>query len=44
MRIVIETLLDRLPGARLTPANTYRYAPSFFVWRLEALHLAWIPA
>ena len=44
MRIAIETLLDRLPGARLTPANTYRYAASLFVRRLEALHLAWTPA
>ena len=40
----IETLLDRLPGARLTPTNAYRYAPSLFVRRLEALHLAWTPA
>lgn len=44
MRIAIETLLDRLPGARLGPTNTYRYAPSLFVRRLEALDLVWTAA
>jgi cytochrome P450 family 144 len=41
MRIAMETLLDRLPGARLSPTNTYRYTPSLLVRRLEALDLTW---
>ena len=44
MRIAIEILLDRLPGAHLTPTNDYRYAPSLLVRRLKALDLAWTPA
>lgn len=42
--IAIETLLDRLPGLRLAPGNTFRHHRSMLLRGLERLDLEFDPA